>query len=260
MIEIVSNQQEIENLYKNGTNAPYQPVKEKFFGYVGVLLSDKNTNKVQCHICGAWKHALASHIAMLHGISSTEYKKKFGFPKLFPLCSTEHSGKMAEAAIVRAADMKKYQFKKGHATVNPAKRLATLKQRTDSPSHDNQFNLCKDQILKRINIVGDKVGHFPSQTEMEEHDSACLSGIIVRYKTWNNFKQQNTKEDLKLRPLYTKEKIIVKIRDWVKENKRFPVKRDFNKTNYKYPGMNTIRKHFGSWNRALQVAGLKESI
>lgn len=256
MREVVETKEDIENLYKNGTNVPYTTVDTKHFGYIGVLLSDKNTGKVQCHICGVWKETLAFHIFTFHKMRTSKYKKMFGFPRRFPLCSTEHSAKMAKAGLASSERLKKHRFKKGHKIKNKIKRLKNLKKTLYSESFNNKFNLCKDQILRRIGIVADKVGHFPTQTEMEEHDSACLAGLIRRYGSWNKFKGKHTQEDLRLRPKRTPDEILAKIRQWRTEHHRNPVKRDFINTNSKYPGVTTILKYFGSWSRALQMAGI----
>lgn len=258
MLEIVENKEEIENLYKSGSNAPYQPVNEPYFGYIGVLLSDKKTGKVQCHICGEWKNQLGFHLFKKHNINSTEYKKIFGFPKHFPLCSVNHSATMANCALKcdHTKGLKASPIENLHTKKNTEKRLKTIKENISSASHENQLNLCKDQILKRVGIVADKIGHFPSSTEIEKIDAQCYWGIIRKHGTWNKFKQAETIEDIRVYNRTSSDTILYLLNEWKQKNNRKPVKRDFYKSQNGYPHYNTVCRHFGSWSRAIQMAGI----
>lgn len=87
MIEKIESDVEIENLYKDGTNAPYAKIDPKFgFGYMGVLLVHKETQKVQCHLCGNWYRAIPQHAVKKHNVTVKEYRKAFGFSTCQPLC------------------------------------------------------------------------------------------------------------------------------------------------------------------------------
>src|SRR3990167_2194814 len=99
MIEEINSTEEIENLYKEGTNAPYTKV-ENGHGYLGVLIREKSSGKIQCHICGDFFNSLSYH-ARKHKYSSSQYKTIFGFPKYFPLCSVKLSEQRRNSLLER---------------------------------------------------------------------------------------------------------------------------------------------------------------
>lgn len=105
MIEQISSEAEIENLYKIGSNAPYTPVKNGY-GYYGVLISHKENGKIHCHLCGKFYGNLGSHIANDHNMPSKDYKKKFGFSMKQPLCSSSMSAKLRTSMLKNIADGK----------------------------------------------------------------------------------------------------------------------------------------------------------
>jgi hypothetical protein len=48
------------------------------YGELGVLAYDGTEDKVQCHICGEWFRALATHVLRTHGWTADEYRQEFG--------------------------------------------------------------------------------------------------------------------------------------------------------------------------------------
>lgn len=58
--------------------------------------------------------------------------------------------------------------------------------------------------------------------------------------------------------IYTKEDIILAIRNFYNEYNRIPMQKDFVK-NPNYPGKNTVVRFFGTWNNGILAAGLKTS-
>lgn len=65
---------------------PFEEVKEGH-GFKGVLLCDKKTGEIQCHICGGWFHWLQNHIHGSHKIKGDEYRERFGLEYNTALCS-----------------------------------------------------------------------------------------------------------------------------------------------------------------------------
>jgi hypothetical protein len=50
-----------------------------FFAPLGELAHDRDENRVQCHLCGAWYRALApTHLASAHGLTADEYRDLVG--------------------------------------------------------------------------------------------------------------------------------------------------------------------------------------
>jgi hypothetical protein len=48
---------------------------EEGFGFIGALVFDDTTDKIQCHFCGEWFEALGNHINREHNMRAAEYKK-----------------------------------------------------------------------------------------------------------------------------------------------------------------------------------------
>tara|TARA_R110000868_G_scaffold411107_1_gene701829 strand:- start:1604 stop:2416 length:813 start_codon:yes stop_codon:yes gene_type:complete len=67
------------------------------YGYLGVILQDINSGKIQCHLCGKLFKGLNTHLFRKHEINSTEYKEKTGLNKTTPLCSSNSSKKRRES-------------------------------------------------------------------------------------------------------------------------------------------------------------------
>lgn len=261
MIERVETQEDIENLYKSGSNAPYTQLQRGLYGYAGVLLANKKTGKVQCHICGEWKDALQTHIRVVHKKDVYEYKKEMGFPKKFPLCAEKVSEKRRVINERRVAEGHRFwvhstKVTKKRTPRQESQRLESYKAAVHSLASENKKNLCHDQILKRVGLVADKVGHFPSSNELKEHDWAVLGAIERRWGSWNAFKESETTEDIQRHDKYTKEKILQSLREWTLEHKRFPKLSDFRVKERHYPSGSSIIEHCGSWRRALAMAGL----
>jgi len=256
MIEQISSQAEIENLYKEGSNAPYTPVKNGY-GYYGVLLSHKETGRIHCHLCGQWFKSLGAHVSQAHKIRAKQYRKKFGFSLTQPICSEETSRKSSLLAFAKVkagkigAKFGKKNLKK-YAAVGHKSTLA----------YWNKNSICPEQVKQRVINLSDKIEHFPSLTELKTHDVALFNIILRRYKTWNKFKKEigipiyngNVPQTKKI----DKGKIIYALREFGKNKKRVPLFNDYKKESRinKYPAVDTVIRHFGSWNRALHAAGL----
>lgn len=67
---------------------------------------------------------------------------------------------------------------------------------------------------------------------------------------------ESEKKSAKSRTIYSKENVIEKINEFVKNENRIPTKNEFNK-NPLYPNHATCRDLFGSWNNAIKFSGYK---
>lgn len=72
----------------------------------------------RCEICGQWYRGLGYHISKKHGITTAEYKEKFGLNKTTRLLSKEYIEKkrlkLEETGLITNLETSdKYRFKKG---------------------------------------------------------------------------------------------------------------------------------------------------
>ncbi len=254
MIEKVSSQAEIENLYKEGSHAPYTPVKNGY-GYYGVLLSHKETGKIHCHLCNGWFNHLGAHIAKTHKIKSSDFKRQFGFSQRQPLCSESFSGHCSDNILKSIASGK----------IKPipheiAKTISRKNGKRKSKKHTllflNKNSICPEQVKQRVMALGEKLGHYPSSEEMKVHEPTLFSLIVRRYKKWNTWKSQQGLPVIKKKTTTRGTKILAL-------HKFLESSSNHTRENYaKYAKLNklvsysALRREFGSWNRCLHAAGL----
>lgn len=244
----------IETLFK--VVPPFSPAHTNF-GYIGVLLRDKIEDKIQCHECGKWYRHLGVHISQSHDCNARQYRIKFGLPLNFPLCGRGYSLKRSNIAIKHKISEKNL-LKSCDNKIIEKRRLKTLftdKYRHSNASWLNKHGICDKQILNRYIIVSDIVGREATYTDIKNNDKNLLSNIYNKFKTFSNFKKYYD-----LTPprkiggrVYSDEYIISELIKSFNILKRIPRPIDFDG---KIPSRQKIRKHFGSWNRALQMAGL----
>jgi len=252
MIETISNLEEIENLYKDGLNAPYRKVEDGH-GYYGVMIRDKSSGKVQCHICGGFYESITPHAANKHKFVSGEYKEKYGFPKSFPLCSqlVSENRRKGRLKAINSPNGLKISFKSGNK--HRAKRYRSAYTYL---AYQNKNNICPEQITRRYLVVCDEFGKQASFRDILNIDPALHAVIRRRYGTFNKFKLQNNIGGIvKKPPVMDKDRIVWLLRKYARETKSIPRSNNFRVARNGYPTNATVLNHFGSWNRALAFAG-----
>jgi len=70
-----------------------------------------------------------------------------------------------------------------------------------------------------------------------------------------DLEEESYTEKRRNKPIYTNEELLEYLRQFYKEYKRIPVRRDFE-NNPGYPYYKTYTKRFGSWSNALKLVGL----
>ena len=94
--------------------------KEEIYSYF-------SGDKIQCLLCGKWFKRLHTHLKMIHGISSDEYREMYSLPWKHGLCGKEYSLKFRKI-------MKKRR-ENGYSTDMDAirERLKQARKRQDQP-------------------------------------------------------------------------------------------------------------------------------
>lgn len=244
----------IETVFK--VEPPLTPTKSNF-GYQGVLLRDIKEDKIQCHICGKWFKGLNRHILAAHKITTKEYKKEYSLPPNFPLIARSTSSKKSNASINNKnglAAIKKY------SNMKKARQCRTnMKYYYTTEAYKNMHGLCDKQIESRYLIVADIVGNDPSKRDLEKYDSPLLWAMIDKYKSLNNFREAFGfgRRNEKFTKRYTEDMKIAELRKFYNQSGRIPRVSDFR---IRIPSDKAILRHFGSWNRALEMAGFNKLI
>ncbi len=226
-------------------------------GYDGVLLRNKLTDTLQCHICGNWFKALSHHVIFSHKISCDDYRDNYKLPYKFPLVgrsiSKSHSDNAnRKISLENLAKHRNPDYARKFSPLNNKKRWDYIYKRL---GNDNIVGACPEQLRQRYMLVSDYVGRNPTYRDLLKHDSKIVKLIKNRYKSLNLFREQNGFEVVEPnRPVngISDDSCINALRIFYKKYRRVPTSRDFRSLT---PTTKTFIDHFGSWNRSLKIAG-----
>lgn len=255
--ELFGNEQ-IISLFK--ARAPFQEIANgEGFGYMGVVLYDKNEDKVQCHLCGKWFSFIGgSHLHKTHKMPMELYREKFGLPISFGLCSKKISGLRAKVANNHVKKI--LPWTKGKKHRYEVKRRKYKSNGRDRASWKNSMGLCDLQKLERFKIVQAIAGkENPSNNEIKKYDSPLWGALTREAGSLNGWRQRHgigTRPRGQMREPYGETEVIASLRKWAHEFKRVPTTRSWNANHNGYPGVTTVCRYFGSFKAALSRAGL----
>ena len=134
--------------YIGKAQEPLMP-NDNGIGFRGVLLQDDRHLKVQCSSCGQWFYAIGSaHLMKCCGLTSLQYKEKYGLYKGQGLVSDTFSQKLAKAGI-RALRYRRLIAPKLTSAKASHMRTSTTKWRY-SPQWENDNGTCPEQIKDRL--------------------------------------------------------------------------------------------------------------
>lgn len=117
------------------------------------------------------------------------------------------------------------------------------------------YKYTKEDCIIAIQDFYKENNRIPTQNEFKKTSKYPHCDTVRRlFNSWNNAIIASGFEVNK-KIGYTKKDCINAIQDFYIKNQRAPKARDFNNIN-DYPGHNTVRRLFGSWNAAIEEAGL----
>lgn len=244
---------DIETVFK--VVPPLTEIKDGH-GYLGVMLRDRASDEVQCHECGKWAKSVGKHSQVAHDVSADEYRYKFGLPLGFPLCARSVSKQSSDRAL--RLDLAKNLT--GHRLDPKKLNRMGKKQRNYSlacMALKNKRGACPEQIERRYAIVSDMAGKEASLNDILKYDPPLRDIILRRHGTFNKFKKAiggNITERSK--ECWEENEIIASLRKYALKNQEVPTSFSIRgKARSGYPSYNAVRRVFGSWTRALSVAG-----
>lgn len=158
---------------------PFEKVKNGF-GFMGVVVEDSESGKLQCHVCGEWFGVFNSHLSK-HRINSSQYKEIFGLSQSTALKSKKVRLKQSEVMSKLRRSHMKYntKFKRNNSYAgnrkNKPKSLETI----------NKFGICDLQITHKILELKDKLNKTPTLTELKnEYGNGFIFQIHKRYGSY----------------------------------------------------------------------------
>jgi alkylated DNA nucleotide flippase Atl1 len=196
------------------------------YGFQGVLLFDGKTDKIQCHLCGAWEKSLQHHLKREHALNVSTYKDRVGLSQTTALISESTREKLIAHNIGKRIQNLQNRKGKSHSTETREKIRETLKK--NSMELKNKRGTCPLQLLTRLKAVYEKVGE-------EDFTTDCVPFYEALIKTYGTFAEACRRAGVPCkarnvppsRMKYTKESIVEWVREFINQNGRAPKEKDF---------------------------------
>jgi hypothetical protein len=166
---------------------PVSPLEDKYYGYNGILIKDKKTGELQCHICGAWFKNLSKHIVCTHDkqvVIDKHYKNcsitnNWSHGKLLLKSYRVMFGLLQSTPLV-CEELRKTMVKNGSINLNKSKIMKASSKLTGQMSSINKFvkrgkraaeeenknGTCCLQLLSRMHDITIKLGRIPKLSEL----------------------------------------------------------------------------------------------
>jgi hypothetical protein len=220
----------------------------------GVLVLNPEEDQVQCHECGEWFTSLPEHIWRQHRMKIRAYKIKHGLPIKAALCNERIRQRLISAG--------KTEFAKRGSAMAEALLAArsgvspgAIKGRPYYACR-NRRGRCKEQILRDLRLLGERLGRYPSSAELA---SARIDPQSVEFLFGLSFREVVRLAGLvppEPKPHYTRVMLTEMLRDFYVKNHRLPSASDRKRG--LIPGVSHYVKVFGSLSNAYYAAGLEE--
>jgi len=188
---------------------------------LGVLI--EKDNKVLCFECDKWFEVLNTSHLKSHGLTSAEYKEKYGFSSDVGLCNKEISAYRSSIAM---RNKKKFP---NNLYGSPKKKPIHFDNSNTKRSVQkrNKTNTCEAQIYHRLSLVASLVGHSPSIPETAKYDAALIALCKAQYGSWLKAKEKLgfEKTDLSLCHQGIRKQdaeLIYDIREYVRKHNKLP--------------------------------------
>jgi len=256
---------------------PLEPIKNGF-GYMGVVLSNKEETRIQCHICGKLFEEVGTHARQAHKIKVKEYKQKFGLSFNTSLISesirTARKIRTLKWLATMSPKERAHQRERARQGIIEWHRKQRLKHGAKYPDFKlslevkNKRGTCPDQLLYKIKVVAEKLGHSPSLSEFVDYyqSQRFLATIIKTFGSWINAKKMaGHGEPLPLgnpkgfkKPKYHDEELLEYLQMFYKENKKIPTETDARRG--LIPSSSLYKRRFGGLPAARELAGIHEKV
>lgn len=234
-------------LYK--VKEPYTKVKSGF-GYQGVLLYDKETDKVQCHICGQMFARLAPHVKM-HDKTSQEYKHEFGFSHYTALQGEEVRQRQVETMLQNLKDgkIKNIRYYKDRKN-----KRTTGKTWKNQMEYKNNLDICPEQMIKKVQVLATLLGRTPRAREFGRQPA-----VVGNFGTYRELIKQANLKPSKLYPIkWTQNSLLKELQDFKSKYNRDPMFKDCERG--LLPALGNFRYHFKTWGEAKLAAGFVPAV
>jgi hypothetical protein len=243
--------------------------KSDGFGYYGCILVSLDKQFIQCHICGKLFSHLGTHVGTKHKMRAEEYRNKFLLAKTTALVSETQRQRMKEhmlKVIQRLSPEEKKQFYLNKVQMlRNGSKLRRKYQPKESLESKNKKGTCPDQLIAKIHEAHKKLGRTPSLAEfIDITDGQRYKHLIfTTFGSWLNalkiakLQPKERKLDY-VRHEYSDEELLEYLSLYAQENGKLPTATDCKRG--LLPDYNVYIRHFGSFPRARELAGVYQFI
>lgn len=200
------------------------------YGFVGALVFDGKTDKIQCHFCGEWLGSLPHHLRREHNMTASEYKERVGLLQTTALISESARAKL----IASGLDKRLQNLRAGGKMTKEVREKirATCKKNGSNPEQLNLHGTCPEQLIARMQKIARENGDKLRMRDFDNFDE-----IVI--KTYGSIKNaceiagipyrevgRTLKNEL-IRKSYTDDRAINFIREYIVRFNKSPKRRDF---------------------------------
>tara|TARA_R110000868_G_scaffold160448_6_gene390079 strand:+ start:1033 stop:1860 length:828 start_codon:yes stop_codon:yes gene_type:complete len=246
---------------------------ENGFGYMGVLLEEKETGKLQCHLCGCLALNLAKHIFHKHkDFTVDRYREIAGLNSTTPLMSVSTRKKIKNNFLNLTEEKRKAVVKRLRENNRKAVNEGRVGgHRKNTFEAQNKFGTCPEQAKTLFWEEYKKLGRIPTNKEMSGKLRHIIYTRFSSYKnaliSWGvseseyrenvvNYQQKafEARADKDFFPKYSEEDVKKLYGDFFFQNKRLPTWGEVKEIGL--PGRAPFERIFGKSKSEIE-AGLK---
>jgi Homing endonuclease associated repeat len=207
---------------------PFMPYQQGF-GYLGVLLFDGETDKVQCHMCGEWFGSLSHHLVREHAMRATQYKDEVGLNQTTALIGE----KMREKLIASGLDKRLQNLRAGGKMTNETKKKISETLKANSLENKNLRGTCPAQLIDRLRKKYDELGRTPKDSETPAKEALIMTyGSMQEACRIAGIPYRKPSQTINNPRTITKDQVIQFLATYAKEQKKFPRHKDIRNTEH----------------------------
>lgn len=158
---------------------PFEKVKDGF-GFMGVMIEDFESGKLQCSICGEWFETLPNHLRS-HNILSSDYKIRFGL-----LVSTALKSKKMRLRQSKIMQGLRWKNKSNRGSFKKNNSFAgNRKGKSKALESRNKYGVCDLQIMQKVIELKKEIGKTPTLTQLKDrYGNVFLTHLYKRYGSY----------------------------------------------------------------------------
>lgn len=193
---------------------------DKGHGFTGVLLHDRNTDTIQCHLCGKWFESLQAHTKKEHGVKPNDYKQLTGLAKRTVLLNEAQRKVLIENGIKYSGNLRPGGK---HTEEQKEKIRASLIKRGGTMEKKNEEGTCPAQLISRLKKLYEQLGRTPTDSEVTFHQTLRkVYGTMEEACRIAEIPYRPSGKTIHTREKYTKVFCIKFLKDHYEKNHKFP--------------------------------------